>query len=152
MFVKRGGFSSRAVPVTNSSPTFYSLWGGGGSSSCSQTRLTLLAKSDHTTVPGDSFFQVLNKQLKGNIAKCFQIHRYLLLILISITFWLFERQLTGLCYFLALIFQHSNTPSYIYLDIGLLKHPQHHFTFIPVALNSELHYYNHLNAPLCNHP
>jgi hypothetical protein len=54
--------------------------------------------------------------------------------------------------FLGLIFQHSNTPSYIYLDIGLLKHPQHHFTFIPVALNSELHYYNHLNAPLCNHP
>ena len=49
--------------------------------------------------------------------------------------------------FLGLIFQHSNTPSYIYLDIGLLKHPQHHFTFIPVALNSELHYYNHLNAP-----
>ena len=87
---------------------------------------------------------------EGN--KCFQIHRYLLLILISITFWLFGRQLTGLCHFLALIFQHSNTPSYIYLDIGLLKHPQHHFIFIPVALNSELHYYNHLNAPLCNHP
>ena len=99
-----GGFCSAAVPVPKPGSPFW------------QKAIILLL------IPGDSFSQNVglnkypsNKMLPNTQVFTFDIDFNYILALWTST----NRPML----FLGLIFQHSNTPSYIYLDIRLLKYP-----------------------------